>query len=944
MSSSPAPKQKARRGHRPRTVEVKCIEAKLPSSKGDAKTLVSRRVYARVMLLDMQRVTDLNRDLSHPKWNQSFTFSLKNESTGGRLLPSTALSISLWAHSPSEIKDSIIGRALIPISEYPPDEEVEGWYALTDGKKGEAGGVKLSICGTECRSAWTLHREQKKGKIIRSPRSRKANVPAVTVPNDGSYYRELVQFFEEDKNIEFVAQQIVSSEVRSDGFCESVLSVLQAFHPFRRTVTFVCKIAEIELEMKQDPMSLYRGNGHTSKVFSSVARKAGRKYLASFRPLINKVFSNKKPCEIVPKKIKKGEMLSKNVINLQGLCEIFMRHISSSASRIPEPIRWIGVGIEKVLRQYSESVVSRCLSSLFFLRFLCPAIVTPKQYGIVDKPVPPRALRTLMLITKSLQRLANMQIETSTMVSINSSKKHIPRVKEPYMVVMDDFFQRNEQPMQGFLSRLTRVAEHIRPTAGYFSPDDYMTGALRKIHIRFDKIYSARHKHKIRVHVAPYLPTPRAPKTKAPQLPKSRGHHIRAASVLIGGKSLNVTPDGVTRNRSETASNNSISNYSTPVTQGSSKNISPFSPYRVRLRAKSPPPIPSEQPDALRHLRKRLADAIISPTASPKSQPKRKNLNLVVKTSPSVGEMKKSKLVNDPSTPLSFTSLLTRMGAPPSSPLPVSPKPSVPTPTREHPHTPQNGAPSPKRLHNRKRSISSSNVLNVENTVRSKYLSANKSKRSHQRRFSWMGILNVLRGVPSDPKGSHTQPAISQPVSRDLSAELSGETSRSEDVKPNPERKKKSSSFNGSDRLNLPGNDENQSVSTDLTETDNSEEEKESVRKLKSKITTKERLIALQLTRIRHLEACLSRVNRSRKKRMNISQSGPSLPVISISESKESELGFVRSSSGQNIASLTSPPPSSPISGVIGTEGIGRARKTPPSTLRKGEASMSSLT
>jgi hypothetical protein len=47
------------------------------------------------------------------------------------------------------------------------------------------------------------------------------------------------------------------------------------------------------------------------------------------------------------------------------------------------------------------------VAGYIFLRFFCPAIVTPHTNGLVDKPPPGKALKALLLVTKALQNLAN---------------------------------------------------------------------------------------------------------------------------------------------------------------------------------------------------------------------------------------------------------------------------------------------------------------------------------------------------------------------------------------------------------------------------------------------------------------------------------------------------------------------------------------------------------
>ena len=54
-----------------------------------------------------------------------------------------------------------------------------------------------------------------------------------------------------------------------------------------------------------------------------------------------------------------------------------------------------------------ESYWQTAVAGFFFLRFLCPTIVTPEAYGIIDSPPDTIARRKFLLIAKVLQSFAN---------------------------------------------------------------------------------------------------------------------------------------------------------------------------------------------------------------------------------------------------------------------------------------------------------------------------------------------------------------------------------------------------------------------------------------------------------------------------------------------------------------------------------------------------------
>lgn len=77
------------------------------------------------------------------------------------------------------------------------------------------------------------------------------------------------------------------------------------------------------------------------------------------------------------------------------------------------------------------------------LRFLNPAIVTPQAYMLVDGAVQQLPRRTLTLVAKMLQNLAN---KPSVM-------------KEPYMRYLNPFVEHNEARFNKFLNDLCDIGD-----------------------------------------------------------------------------------------------------------------------------------------------------------------------------------------------------------------------------------------------------------------------------------------------------------------------------------------------------------------------------------------------------------------------------------------------------------------------------------------------------
>ncbi|KAI0195058.1 GTPase [Astrocystis sublimbata] len=125
----------------------------------------------------------------------------------------------------------------------------------------------------------------------------------------------------------------------------------------------------------------------------------------------------------------------------------FLATIIEGLDEAPYGIRWICKQIRSLTkRKYPEAndqVICTLIGGFFFLRFINPAIVTPKSYMLIDGIPAERPRRTLTLIAKMLQNLANKP----------------SYAKEPYMAKLSPFIQQNKDRVNKFMLDLCEVQD-----------------------------------------------------------------------------------------------------------------------------------------------------------------------------------------------------------------------------------------------------------------------------------------------------------------------------------------------------------------------------------------------------------------------------------------------------------------------------------------------------
>ncbi|KAJ5499607.1 RasGAP protein C-terminal [Penicillium expansum] len=125
----------------------------------------------------------------------------------------------------------------------------------------------------------------------------------------------------------------------------------------------------------------------------------------------------------------------------------FITTIIESVDEAPYGIRWICKQIRSLSRRKypdaQDQTICTLIGGFFFLRFINPAIVTPRSYMLIDATPTDKPRRTLTLIAKMIQNLANKP----------------SYAKEPYMASLQPFIQQNKERVNKFLLDLCEVQD-----------------------------------------------------------------------------------------------------------------------------------------------------------------------------------------------------------------------------------------------------------------------------------------------------------------------------------------------------------------------------------------------------------------------------------------------------------------------------------------------------
>ncbi|KAG8700309.1 glyceraldehyde-3-phosphate dehydrogenase 1 [Ceratobasidium sp. 395] len=161
---------------------------------------------------------------------------------------------------------------------------------------------------------------------------------------------------------------------------------------------------------------------------------------------------------------------------LMEIANSFLMTIIDSLEMVPYGIRWICKQIRSLTkRKYPDSTdyaICSLIGAFFFLRFINPAVVTPQAYMLVEGVPAKHPRRTLTLIAKMLQNLANKP----------------SYAKEAYMSTLNPFVENNKARINVFLNNLCEVGDFYET----LEMDQYMALSKKdlQINITLNEMYN----------------------------------------------------------------------------------------------------------------------------------------------------------------------------------------------------------------------------------------------------------------------------------------------------------------------------------------------------------------------------------------------------------------------------------------------------------------------
>ncbi|KAK9304901.1 hypothetical protein QLX08_003853 [Tetragonisca angustula] len=228
----------------------------------------------------------------------------------------------------------------------------------------------------------------------------------------------------------------------------------------KKAPQFLADLVMMDIHRIDDERLTFRGNSLATKAMEAYLKLTGDRYLQETLGAVVRGAVEGGDCEVDPLKVASVAALHKQQQNLRNAVELAWSRILASHAHFPLELReCFRIFRERLADMGREDIADNLISASIFLRFLCPAILSPSLFNITHEYPNEKAARNLTLVAKTLQTLANFTRFQG---------------KENFMEFMNDLLEREAQSMKNFLQLISSPLPKDAPANNSLEFDGYI--------------------------------------------------------------------------------------------------------------------------------------------------------------------------------------------------------------------------------------------------------------------------------------------------------------------------------------------------------------------------------------------------------------------------------------------------------------------------------------
>uniref|UniRef100_A0A7N8XA10 RAS p21 protein activator (GTPase activating protein) 1a n=1 Tax=Mastacembelus armatus TaxID=205130 RepID=A0A7N8XA10_9TELE len=224
--------------------------------------------------------------------------------------------------------------------------------------------------------------------------------------------------------------------------------LLRIFRHEKAEAPLLRTLNDREINMEDEATTLFRATTLASTLMEQYMKATATPFVHhALKDTILRIMESKQSCELNPSKLEKNEDVNPNLAHLLNILSELVEKIFMAAEILPPTLRFIYGCLQKSVQQKwptNTTMRTRVVSGFVFLRLICPAILNPRMFNIIDGEQDPHTGGQVLELLVSILK------------------------QEPYMEGVNPFIKNNKHRMIMFLDELGNVpdlpeaTEHFR--------------------------------------------------------------------------------------------------------------------------------------------------------------------------------------------------------------------------------------------------------------------------------------------------------------------------------------------------------------------------------------------------------------------------------------------------------------------------------------------------
>ncbi|GMM35730.1 Ras GTPase activating protein [Saccharomycopsis crataegensis] len=234
-----------------------------------------------------------------------------------------------------------------------------------------------------------------------------------------------------------VARGILSTDY--DRFANSLLEALISVNLEIPKITDLLEF-ELEISSPSKVTDTLRRTSVPAKMLSLYAKQVGSDYIQGIlRPVFAEMQKKNDWFEVEKLQKDNDLIIEENVTKFFYYLRATIKNICASIDVIPIELRALCANLRRLVvnKIHDDGVALLVISSFLFLRFLCPAIVSPEIEGVIDNSPSKREKRSYMQIAKVFQNIANDSLSSIRWHLLSDKKQELISLKKDLFEFLD---------------------------------------------------------------------------------------------------------------------------------------------------------------------------------------------------------------------------------------------------------------------------------------------------------------------------------------------------------------------------------------------------------------------------------------------------------------------------------------------------------------------------